>query len=138
MRRVRRVNRPSRAPLSPPGTAVDTNTWSPQTIGVAEPLPGISIFQRRFCVSLHSTGGSAAGASPVARGPRHCGQPSSAAADACAPNAVSPHTAASAAAAVRQAHPVNFRRCFMSIFPIFDTPPARRRRAAIVDRPAEF
>ena len=78
-RLVRRVNSPSRVPLSPTGTAVVTNTWSPQTIGVADPLPGIAIFQRTLSVSLHVTGGSACGASPVASGPRHCGQAPSAA-----------------------------------------------------------
>ena len=78
-RRVRRVNRPSRVPLSPTGTAVVTNTWSPQMIGVADPLPGIAIFQRTLSVSLHFSGGSASGAAPVASGPRHCGQVPSAA-----------------------------------------------------------
>jgi len=47
---------------------------SPQTTGVAEPLPGISTFHFTFFVSLHSTGGEACGATPVMWGPRHWGQ----------------------------------------------------------------
>jgi hypothetical protein len=34
-------------------------------------------FQRRFSPSLHRVGGSAAGAAPVPRGPRHCGHQAS-------------------------------------------------------------
>ena len=94
-RLVRRVNRPSRVPLSPAGTAVDTNTWSPQTIGVAEPLPGIAIFHLTLRVSLHSTGGSAAGASPVASGPRHCGHALSSAAASSALEVAAGSSAAS-------------------------------------------
>ena len=56
------------------GTAVSTNTESPHTTGLANPLPGIFTFQRMFLSSLHVTGGSAFGASPVANGPRHAGQ----------------------------------------------------------------
>ena len=38
------------------------------------PWPGSATFQRTFFFSLHSTGGFASGATPLARGPRHCGQ----------------------------------------------------------------
>lgn len=47
---------------------------SPQTMGVAVPLPGSFTFQRTFEVSLQVTGGSALGAVPVSSGPRHPGQ----------------------------------------------------------------
>ena len=53
------------------GMAVSRNTRSPHTIGVPEPRPGTSTFQRTFFVSLHTSGGSALGATPVASGPRH-------------------------------------------------------------------
>src|SRR5215204_3309516 len=62
------------APWSAAGTAVRTNTLSFQMTGVPDPRPGISIFQRMFFVSLHSSGGSAVRETPVAYGPRHCGQ----------------------------------------------------------------
>ena len=70
-----------------------TNMRSPQTMGVECPSPGRSVFHRTFLVSLHSTGGLAYGATPVPKGPRHCGQkrsaplppyPSSAATGMCA------------------------------------------------------
>src|SRR5687768_7850333 len=47
---------------------------SPQTTGEDEPRPGISIFHLMFLVSLHSRGGVACRDTPVAYGPRHCGQ----------------------------------------------------------------
>ena len=53
-------------------SAVVTNTKFPQTTGDEWPRPGSLVFQRMFFVSLHSTGGSAFGAAPVASGPRHC------------------------------------------------------------------
>src|SRR5713226_8588717 len=59
--------------------AVSKNTRLPQTIGDADPRPGISTFHRRFFVSLHSVGGFADRETPVAYGPRHCGQNRSAA-----------------------------------------------------------
>jgi hypothetical protein len=43
-------------------------------MGVEVPLPGIRTFHFTFFVSLHSTGGLAPGAMPLASGPRHCGQ----------------------------------------------------------------
>src|SRR5687768_2796964 len=46
------------SPVVPAGTAVETYTRSPQTIGEAEPRPGISTFHLMFLVSLHSIGGS--------------------------------------------------------------------------------
>jgi hypothetical protein len=55
-------------------TAVNTNTRSPHTTGVEEAAPGIATFHLTFLLSLHSSGGSASGATPVASGPRHCGQ----------------------------------------------------------------
>src|SRR5829696_6087235 len=60
--------------------------------GVDEPRPGISIFQRTFFVSLHSVGGLAVADTPVAAGPRHCGQKRSAGLCATA----GPHTVAAA------------------------------------------
>src|SRR5688500_2761003 len=53
--------------------AAVTYTRLPQMAGVECPLPGSATFQRTFFVSLHSTGGVEFGATPVARGPRHCG-----------------------------------------------------------------
>src|SRR5213593_4858686 len=38
------------------------------------PLPGKGIFQRTLLVSLQRIGGLACGATPLANGPRHCGQ----------------------------------------------------------------
>src|SRR2546425_9490970 len=38
------------------------------------PLPGSGIFQRILLVSLQRIGGLACGATPLANGPRHCGQ----------------------------------------------------------------
>jgi hypothetical protein len=64
------------------GTALVRITRSSHTTGVLLPTPGTSIFQRTFFVSLHSTGGFASGASPVASGPRHCGQYRASLADA--------------------------------------------------------
>jgi hypothetical protein len=43
-------------------------------IGDADPRPGISIFHLMFLVSLHWSGGVAVFETPVAYGPRHCGQ----------------------------------------------------------------
>src|SRR5688500_390205 len=40
-------------------------------MGVEWPFPGKGIFQRTFFVSLHSEGGLARGAVPLASGPRH-------------------------------------------------------------------
>ena len=62
------------AASTPTGTADSTKSRSPQTTGDEEPRPGISTFQRMFFVSLHSSGGSAVVDTPVACGPRHCGQ----------------------------------------------------------------
>src|SRR6185295_9158751 len=63
----------------PIGTADSTNIRSSQITGDDEPRPGISTFQRMFFVSLHSAGGVADRETPVANGPRHCGQKRSAA-----------------------------------------------------------
>src|SRR6185295_16694925 len=63
----------------PIGTADSTNIRSSQITGDDEPRPGISTFQRMFFVSLHSDGGVADRETPVANGPRHCGQKRSAA-----------------------------------------------------------
>src|SRR5213076_1693424 len=38
------------------------------------PLPGNGIFQRILLVSLQRVGGLACGETPLANGPRHCGQ----------------------------------------------------------------
>src|SRR5712671_5077918 len=43
-------------------------------IGEECPLPGSGIFQRMLFVSLQWTGGLARSATPLANGPRHCGQ----------------------------------------------------------------
>ena len=45
-----------------------------QMIGVEVPLPGSFTFHLMLFVSLQVTGGLAAGAVPLAWGPRHCGQ----------------------------------------------------------------
>src|SRR5262245_52743069 len=67
------------SPASPPGfrpvaIAVWMNILSFQMIGVDEPPPGIGTFHLTFFDSLHSTGGCAAGATPILSGPRHSGQ----------------------------------------------------------------
>src|SRR6202034_4400166 len=49
-----------------------------QTMGVELPSPGIGVFHLTLLVSLQVSGGSACGATPVASGPRHCGQKRSA------------------------------------------------------------
>src|SRR5688500_4458326 len=49
-------------------------TLSPQITGVAQPLPGILTFHLMWLVSLQAVGGLAMGATPLANGPRHCGQ----------------------------------------------------------------
>src|SRR5690242_3869360 len=71
-----------------------------QTTGVAEPLPGIRTFHFTFFVSVHSTGGFARGATPLASGPRHWGQYCSAedeaACEAAAASAMMTTTAARA------------------------------------------
>src|SRR2546426_6505018 len=43
-------------------------------MGEAEPLPGILTFHFTLFVSLQVSGGSPCGATPLANGPRHCGQ----------------------------------------------------------------
>src|SRR5579884_2096833 len=58
----------------PVGTAVSTKTLPPQTTGVAEPLPGSFTFHLMLLDSLQLVGGLASGATPLAIGPRHCGQ----------------------------------------------------------------
>src|SRR5205085_10840233 len=50
---------------------------SAQTIGVESPSPGMASFHLMLLVSLQLSGGSACGATPVPRGPRHWGQNSS-------------------------------------------------------------
>ena len=56
------------------GMAVKMKMRLPEIIGVEVPNPGVLIFHFTFLVSLHCDGGSASGATPVASGPRHCGQ----------------------------------------------------------------
>ena len=53
--------------------AATTNTWSPQTIGVADPRPGSAAFHLMLVLASQWTGGSAS-ATPSACGPRHWGQ----------------------------------------------------------------
>ena len=60
--------------LFPVETAVSMKTLSPQTTGVAEPVPGTLIFHLMFFSSLHSVGGWPVGETPLHSGPRHCGQ----------------------------------------------------------------
>jgi hypothetical protein len=50
------------------------NNRSPHTTGDAEPRPGTSTFHLTFFDSLHSSGGDADRETPLASGPRHCGQ----------------------------------------------------------------
>src|SRR5262245_27463938 len=57
--------------------AVTTNTCSPQTMGVALPLPGSSAFHLIFFLSSQVSGGLARGAVPFASGPRQWCQLSS-------------------------------------------------------------
>jgi len=54
--------------------AVSTNTWSSQMIGVEVPKPGSFAFHFTRSLSLQLVGGAPCGATPVAWGPRHCGQ----------------------------------------------------------------
>src|SRR5580658_3216514 len=60
--------------LLPVGMAVSMKTMFSQTIGEAEPSPGSFTFHLMLLVSLQVVGGLASGATPVASGPRHCGQ----------------------------------------------------------------
>src|SRR6185436_19108367 len=87
------------APSRPTGTADRTNIRSPQITGDDDPRPGTSTFQRMFLVSLHSVGGLAAFETPVAKGPRHCGQNRSAAGSGAPRSVVA--SAAVAAAEIR-------------------------------------
>ena len=89
-------------PSRPIGTADSTNIRSPQITGEDDPRPGISTFQRTFFVSLHSVGGLADLETPLAYGPRHCGQKRSA---AVAPSALWRAWAAVALAALWRASP---------------------------------
>src|ERR1043166_3185823 len=61
-------------PFFPVGMAVRRNSRSPHTTGVESPEPGTLTFHFTWFVSSHLSGGSASGATPVASGPRHCGQ----------------------------------------------------------------
>ncbi len=58
----------------PVGAAVWTKTRLSQMMGVDCPTPGILTFQRMLLVSLQRNGGLAFGATPIPKGPRHCGQ----------------------------------------------------------------
>src|SRR5438552_2903592 len=62
------------AAFLPVGIALRRKMRSPQTIGVASPEPGTLTFHFTWSDSLQLTGGSAIGPTPVASGPRHCGQ----------------------------------------------------------------
>ena len=74
-RRLMRVNSPPREPpLSPVGVAVRMKTRSPQTMGNADPAPGIATFHRMFVSSPQRRGGAPELVLPVPFGPRHCGQ----------------------------------------------------------------
>jgi hypothetical protein len=64
---------------APEGTAVRRYMRSFQTTGEELPLLGTFTFHLTFFVSLHEAGGSAVADAPVASGPRHAGQYSSAA-----------------------------------------------------------
>src|SRR5438093_13295081 len=54
--------------------AVVRNTFSPQTIGDAQPRPGISVFHETFSVLDHRSGRFVLVLTPRAPGPRNCGQ----------------------------------------------------------------
>src|SRR6185436_20257990 len=54
--------------------AVWMKIWFSQMMGVDVPYPGSFSFHFTLLSSLHEVGGSAFGATPVAVGPRHCGQ----------------------------------------------------------------
>lgn len=57
-------------------TAVDTNTRSPQTIGLETATPAIGVFHNTFSpvVAFHFTGVGDPSATPDAEGPRNDGQ----------------------------------------------------------------
>src|SRR5689334_18965813 len=86
------------------GTAAVTYTASPKTTGEEWALPGSGVFHRMSFVSLQCSGGVANGATPVASGPRHCGQYRS----AFAPESL-PESSANAVAAHNQ--PTKRRWC---------------------------
>src|SRR5438552_91367 len=73
--------RPPRGP-PPPGWAIDScsenaeviNTLSPQTTGDDQPRPGILAFHRTFLSAAHSAGSCVSVDTPLAFGPRNCGQ----------------------------------------------------------------
>src|SRR5262249_6813819 len=77
------------------GTAVVRETRAPQTTRLLLPRPRPRSFHFTFFASLHSSGGRALGASPVAAGPRHAGQKRS------RPVGVAPSPAAAAKTARR-------------------------------------
>ena len=58
----------------PVAMAVWMKIWFSQTMGVDMPRPGIFTFHFTFSVSLQVVGGLPCGATPLASGPRHCGQ----------------------------------------------------------------
>ena len=61
---------------SSPSTAVDvsTKTWSPQTIGDAQPRPGTSTRQTTFSSGPQRSGRAGSSATTPAVSPRNCGQ----------------------------------------------------------------
>ena len=62
---------------SPFETAVTTKIWSPQTMGVESPDPGIAVFHLIFWLLFHWTGGLEPSTTPVWLVPRQMGQLSS-------------------------------------------------------------
>src|SRR6185369_4469533 len=67
---------PKRVSSLPALTAVTTNTLLPQTTGLACERPGIAVFQRTFCevAASNFAGFARPSVTPVAPGPRNCGQ----------------------------------------------------------------
>ena len=62
----------------PSVNTVVINTCFPHTTGEDQPRPGMSCFHTIFSVVLQRSGRSACSATPIASGPRNCGQLSTA------------------------------------------------------------
>jgi len=60
--------------LAPAVSIEATKTFSPTTIGVVAPGPGIGAFQATLSVTLHRTGSPVSELLPSKFGPRQCGQ----------------------------------------------------------------
>src|SRR5438874_1734951 len=108
-------------------TAVDTNTRSPQTIGLDTATPATGVFQRMFSPveAFHFTAVAVPSATPDADGPRNEGQ-------FCADSAA-PHQTRAADTIVRLIDAVRLMAYLSLISPYFSP---TRLNVAVLPRPA--